>query len=63
MIYLLNGPAQFEELIKKSRFFTQAVPVETPAEAMQKIEELSTPSATHNCWAWKIGDEIGRAHV
>lgn len=57
MIYLLNGPVEFEENIKKSRFLTQAVPVATAAEAMSKIEELSTPSATHNCWAWKIGEE------
>lgn len=57
MVYLLDGPVQFEEIIKKSRFLTFAVPVETAAEAMKKIDELSTPSATHNCWAWKVGDE------
>lgn len=57
MIYLLTAPVQFEETIKKSRFLTQLVPLNNSALANDLIATLSTPNASHNCWAWKVGDE------
>lgn len=57
MTYLLLASVSVEEVIKKSRFITHAVPVHSAAEAQEKIAALSIPSATHNCWAWKIGQE------
>ena len=30
---------------------------ETSVEAMEQIGKVSLPDATHNCWAYKIGDE------
>lgn len=57
MTYLLRAPVQFEETIKKSRFLTQVVPLASSAEAADKIAALSTHNASHNCWAWKVGDE------
>ncbi|MGC7839342.1 IMPACT family protein [Pseudomonas wayambapalatensis] len=46
---------EFREDIRKSRFITLAGPVSSAAEAMSFIERHSDPTATHNCWAWKLG--------
>jgi len=43
--------------IKHSRFVAHAVPVEDPDAALQALAEVSVPEATHNCWAWRIGDD------
>ena len=45
------------EEIKKSRFIAIALPVESPAEALEKIEAVRDPQATHNCWAYKIENQ------
>ena len=42
--------------IKKSRFIAQAIPVDTPESALEQLEALGDPAATHNCWAYRIGD-------
>lgn len=47
---------QHEEDIKKSRFLTQASPVATPEEALAFFAAVGDPAATHNCWAYRIGD-------
>ncbi len=52
----LSGPHSFELLVKKSRFLAQAVPVESPEGAMDALAALSDRVATHNCYAYKIGD-------
>lgn len=43
--------------IKKSRFIAVALPVSSREKALEKIEEIRDPQATHNCWAYKVGDE------
>lgn len=53
----LGGPAGFEEEIKKSRFLASAVRVTDPEAALEKVAEISRDDATHNCWAYRIGDE------
>ncbi len=57
MTYTLTGIARYEELIKKSRFLALAAPVQTAAEAMAFFAEHQVPDATHNCWAYRIGQE------
>lgn len=47
---------QHEEDIRKSRFLAQASPVSSPAEALAWFDEAGDPAATHNCWAYRIGD-------
>ena len=32
-----------------------AAPVTTPAEALEFLKQVSEESATHNCWAYKLG--------
>lgn len=41
--------------IKKSRFIAVAGPVSNEADAKAFIAAHSAPSANHNCWAWRIG--------
>ena len=56
-IITLAAPASLEAEIKKSKFIARAVRVETSEEAMGRIREIALPDATHNCWAYKIGEE------
>jgi uncharacterized YigZ family protein len=57
----LLGPCEYREEIRKSRFITLAAPINSAAEAQAFIEQASDPAATHNCWAWKLGDQY-RSH-
>lgn len=43
--------------IKKSRFLAMAAPATNVEAAMAFVEEVSVPEATHNCWAYRIGQE------
>ncbi len=52
----LSGPAEYEAVIKKSRFVCRAGPADSPEEAMAFLEAVRDPQATHNCWAYRIGD-------
>ncbi|ANY16368.1 IMPACT family protein [Bordetella pseudohinzii] len=53
----LAAPCAFQEDIKKSRFAAHAAPVASVAEAMAFFAAHSVPEATHNCWAYRIGNE------
>ena len=52
---------RLEEKVKGSRFIGTAAPTETEEEAAKFIDEMKKEfhSASHNCWAWKVG--IGKA--
>ncbi|GJP55009.1 hypothetical protein CLOM_g14002, partial [Closterium sp. NIES-68] len=52
--FTISASVTFLSEIKKSRFVAIAAPVGSPEEAMRVIEEVSDPSATHNCWAYKF---------
>lgn len=56
-LYTLKGFSSWEENIKRSRFLALADTVQSPEQALAFIEEHSVPDATHNCWAYQIGDE------
>ncbi|KQR77890.1 hypothetical protein ASG25_06270 [Rhizobium sp. Leaf384] len=51
----LAGPHSLSQEIRKSRFLAHAAPVTDEAEARAFIAAQSDASATHNCWAWRIG--------
>ncbi len=55
MPYTLLAPCSWREEIRKSRFLAVAAPVASAAEAQAFIARASDPSASHNCWAWKVG--------
>lgn len=57
MTYTLTAACSHQEDIKKSRFVAHASPVATVDEAMRFFAAQSDPEATHNCWAYRIGQE------
>lgn len=57
MLYQLDGLYQYEEDIKKSRFLALAAPIQSAEEALGFVRQHEVPDATHNCWAYKLGDE------
>lgn len=57
MSYTLANPTELTEEIKKSRFIVNAAPVINAQQATDFIDQISDPNATHNCWAWKIGQQ------
>ncbi|TBU73217.1 thymidylate synthase [Pseudomonas daroniae] len=57
MPFLLLAPCDYREEIRKSRFLAQARAISTAADAQAFIDQISDPSASHNCWAWKIGQQ------
>ncbi|MFK3725052.1 IMPACT family protein [Pseudomonas monteilii] len=48
---------EFREEIRKSRFITLAAPITSVEDAVRFFERHADPAATHNCWAWKLGDQ------
>lgn len=57
MTFTLAAPCDYQEVIRKSRFLAKAAPVSSQDEAQTFIQLVSDASATHNCWAWKIGNQ------
>ncbi len=57
MPFILLGPCEYREEIRKSRFIALAAPVASAAEAQAFITAHSDASASHNCWAWKVGQQ------
>jgi uncharacterized YigZ family protein len=57
LAHTLAGPARHEADIRKSRFLALAAPIASPAEAQAFLDEHREPQATHNCWAWQLGDQ------
>src|SRR3546814_9770245 len=53
----LSSLATYQEDIKKSRFIALADKVDSPAQALDFFAAHSVADATHNCWAYRIGDE------
>ena len=54
-LHMLTGPCRYQEEIRKSRFLALAAPVESSAQALAFLREAGDPTATHNCWAYRIG--------
>lgn len=46
----------FSDEIKRSKFIALADRVDSPEEALVRLDSLSDPEATHNCWAYRIGE-------
>jgi uncharacterized YigZ family protein len=57
MTFTLAGPCEYREEIRKSRFLALATPIERIEEAQAFIQRASDTSASHNCWAWKLGGQ------
>jgi len=53
----LAQPCRHQEEIRKSRFLAQAAPVESAEQALAFVREVGDPTATHNCWAYRLGQD------
>ncbi|CAL5197209.1 unnamed protein product [Lathyrus oleraceus] len=47
----------FQKDIKKSKFIAIAGSVSDDKSAMSFLSQVRDPKATHNCWAYKVGDQ------
>ena len=53
----LTAPARLAQEVRKSKFVANAASVSTPQAALEFTLKVSDRSATHNCWAYRIGAE------
>ncbi|KHN14435.1 uncharacterized protein LOC114395405 [Glycine soja] len=53
----LQERVTFEKEIKKSKFIAIAGPIPDEKSAMSFLSLVRDPRATHNCWAYKVGDQ------
>lgn len=53
----LAAPAHLAQDVRKSRFLANAANVETPEAAVAFITAVAQTDATHNCWAYRIGQQ------
>ena len=56
-LHVLVAACRHGQDIRKSRFLAQAAPVQTVAQAMAFLHEVADEAATHNCWAYRIGQD------
>lgn len=56
-LFTLAADAEYQEVIRKSRFVARARSIAGAADAMAFIEQVSDPAANHNCWAYRLGNE------
>jgi len=53
--FTLAAPARLAQEIRKSKFVANAANAASEATVLEFVRAVSDPSATHNCWAWRIG--------
>ena len=51
----LAAAAHFELDVRKSRFLVHADTIDTPERALEFLARVADTGATHNCWAYRIG--------
>lgn len=56
-LHTLSGPASLVQEIRKSRFLANAARVDDPEQALAFLADIGDPLATHNCWAYRIGQQ------
>lgn len=54
-MFSLSQPSTFEQSIKKSRFRAVAIAIADEDDARAQLTVLCDVAATHNCWAWRLG--------
>jgi len=57
LMRIIKAPHSYQEEIRKSRFLAQAVYLSSAEQAPELIAQLSTANVSHNCWAWRCGDQ------
>lgn len=46
-----------QQEIRKSRFLAIAAPIASGEQALGFLREVADPTATHNCWAYRVGQD------
>jgi uncharacterized YigZ family protein len=54
-MHTLAGAASHQQEIRNSRFVAHAAPVADAQAAATFLDQARKPDATHNCWAWRVG--------
>ena len=54
-LHTLSAPAELGVDIRKSRFLVRASPAGSAADAMAFLSAAGDALATHNCWAYRVG--------
>lgn len=55
--FVLAAPASLRQEIRKSVFLANAANVASPEAALAFVASISDRTATHNCWAYRIGQQ------
>lgn len=53
----LASPVQHAQDVKHSRFLAVAAPIDGGQAALAFVREVADPQATHNCWAYRHGND------
>lgn len=53
----LAAPGRLAQEIRKSRFLANASSVATPSAALAFVDAVAHADATHNCWAYRTGQQ------
>ncbi|MBL0163076.1 MAG: YigZ family protein [Xanthomonadales bacterium] len=56
-LHTLSAPARLLQDIRKSRFLANAAAVDDPEQALAFLADIGDALATHNCWAYRIGQQ------
>lgn len=54
----LRDRVSCEREIKRSKFIAIAAPISDEQSALSFLSQVREPRATHNCWAFKVGDQF-----
>jgi uncharacterized YigZ family protein len=57
VLHTLATPASHLIEVKHSRFLAQAIPIDVVDAAQAALASVSDPTATHHCWAWRLGEQ------
>ncbi|WP_164915038.1 IMPACT family protein [Xanthomonas perforans] len=57
MLDTLAADAHHSLDIKHSRFVAHAAALDAPAHALEIVQRVAVPDATHNCWAYRFGQD------
>ena len=57
MRFVLSAAATLRQEVKKSIFVANAANVSSPTEALDFVAAVADRSATHNCWAYRLGQQ------
>ena len=52
----LAAPASHAIDVRHSRFLANAAPIASVDDATAFLRQVAVADATHNCWAWRLGD-------